>query len=119
MRTIVKPGRGMPTEIRNDRGPLLIAGASVRAAAASALRAGYAPWCVDLFGDADLERACPVRVVPLKRYPDALVAALAEGPPGPWMYTGAIENRPDLIECVDRPLLGNPADIVRAVRDPW
>jgi predicted ATP-grasp superfamily ATP-dependent carboligase len=34
------------------------------------------------------------------------------------MYTGAIENWPHVIERVDRPLLGNPADVIRAVRDP-
>ena len=37
---------------------LLIFGASARAAAFSALRAGLAPWCVDLFADADLRGRC-------------------------------------------------------------
>ena len=38
---------------------LLLFGASVRAAAFSALRAGLRPWCADLFGDADLQARCP------------------------------------------------------------
>jgi predicted ATP-grasp superfamily ATP-dependent carboligase len=33
---------------------VLLVGASVRAAAFSVLRAGLSPWCIDLFGDADL-----------------------------------------------------------------
>jgi predicted ATP-grasp superfamily ATP-dependent carboligase len=37
------------------------------------------------------------------------------------MYTGAVENYPEIIEAIvaERELLGNPADVVRAVRDPW
>jgi predicted ATP-grasp superfamily ATP-dependent carboligase len=37
------------------------------------------------------------------------------------MYTGALENHPKLIEklSVSRPLWGNSAEIVRAVRNPW
>src|SRR5262245_35864604 len=103
----------MPTGIHH----VLIAGASVRAAAGSALRAGLTPWCIDLFADADLARACPVRAV--DDYPASFPAALAEGPAGPWLYTGALENHPAIIAAVPRLLWGNPADVVRAVRDPF
>jgi predicted ATP-grasp superfamily ATP-dependent carboligase len=43
---------------------------------------------------------------------------LAEAPAGPWLYTGALENHPRVVERVDRPLLGNPAAVLRRVRDP-
>jgi uncharacterized protein len=98
---------------------LIILGASARAAAFSAHRAGMRPWCVDLFGDADLARAFPVRRVPLDGYPHALVDALADAPDGPVLYTGGLENYPDLIARIDRPLWGNPPDVLRRVRDPF
>src|SRR5262245_5672928 len=97
---------------------MIIVGASARAAAMSALRAGWSPWCADLFADADLERIAPVRRIASDEYPDGLIDTLKDAPAGPWMYTGALENRPDLIARVDRPLLGNSADGVRAVRKP-
>jgi predicted ATP-grasp superfamily ATP-dependent carboligase len=98
---------------------LLIAGASVRAAAASALRAGWTPWCVDVFADTDLARACPARATPLDHYPHALIDQLALGPPGPWMYGGGLENDPHLLMIPDRELWGNSAGVVAAVRDPF
>ena len=47
----------------NTRQNLLILGASTRAAAFSALRAGLAPRCVDFFADRDLAAVCPVERV--------------------------------------------------------
>jgi predicted ATP-grasp superfamily ATP-dependent carboligase len=76
------------------------------------------PWCADLFADADLRRLCPVRHVPLASYPDGLLDALSDAPPGPVMYTGALENSPRLLARIDRPLWGNPPDIVCRVRSP-
>src|SRR5206468_8888687 len=73
---------------------VLILGASARAAAFSARRAGLAPWCADLFADADLRRLCPVRRIDVADYPAGLVTALADAPPGPVLYTGALENYP-------------------------
>jgi predicted ATP-grasp superfamily ATP-dependent carboligase len=98
---------------------VIILGASARAAAFSAHRAGLRPWCVDCFGDEDLARVCPVRRVPLSGYPDALVDALADAPDGPVLYTGGLENYPDLIARIDRPLWGNSPGVVRRVRDPF
>src|SRR5262249_14443805 len=99
---------------------VIIFGASVRAAAFSALRAGLSPWCADLFADADLRRRCPVLPVPADEYPDAFRAAAARGPEGPWMYTGGLENRPALVGALarSRPLWGNGAEVLRRVRSP-
>jgi uncharacterized protein len=99
--------------------PVLILGASARAAAFSAWRAGLAPWCADLFADADLCRLCPVRRIDAADYPAALFAALADAPAGPVLYAGALENYPGLLVRLVRPLWGNPPDVVRRVRSPF
>jgi uncharacterized protein len=98
---------------------VIILGATARAAAFSAQRAGMRPWCADLFADADLARAFPVRRVSLAEFPVALINVLAGAPDGPVLYTGGVENRPDLVERIDRPLWGNRADVLRRVRSPF
>lgn len=100
------------------RPSLLIVGASARAAAQSALRAGFAPICADSFADSDL-RAC-ARVLPVEDYPAGLCEALRGTKQTPWLYTGSLENRPDVLATLARelPLLGNAASVVGAVRDP-
>jgi uncharacterized protein len=98
---------------------LIILGASARAAAFSAHRAGLRPWCVDLYADADLEARFPVRKVPLSTYPHGLFDALAEAPDGPVLYTGGLENYPELIARINRPVWGNPPEVLRRVRDPF
>ncbi len=115
---LMRPPRG---EARPD---VVIVGASVRACAESASRAGWAVHAADLFGDVDLRRsavsALQVSGVGETGYPAGLPAAITGFPPGPCIYTGGLENHPELIEAVasDRPLAGNTADVVRAVRDP-
>jgi predicted ATP-grasp superfamily ATP-dependent carboligase len=101
--------------------PLLILGASARAAAWSALRSGNVrPWCIDLFVDADLQRACRVEAIAASAYPGGLVELVGRAPPGPWCYTGGFENHPRVIEALarERSLWGNTAAVVRQVRSP-
>src|SRR5262245_39322822 len=99
-------------------GPLIVLGASVRAAAFSALRAGFFPHAVDLFADRDLAAVC--KAVKVANYPHDFIAALAAAPNAPWIYTGGLENYPRLIDRLTtiRPLLGHHGDVVRQVRDP-
>jgi uncharacterized protein len=99
---------------------LLILGASARSAAFSALRIGLQPACADLFADLDLASVCPVTPVDLGDYPDGLAAFAASKTPTPWLFTGAIENRPDLVDRISHrhSLLGNSGSTLRAVRDP-
>jgi predicted ATP-grasp superfamily ATP-dependent carboligase len=101
-------------------GHLLIVGASGRAAAFSALRAGLRPWCLDLFGDLDLRARCPVEVV-ASLTSRRLTALARQGPPGPWLYTGGLENRPRVVRRLarERPLWGNGAGVLAKVRDPF
>jgi predicted ATP-grasp superfamily ATP-dependent carboligase len=100
---------------------LLILGASVRAAAFSALRAGLRPWCVDLFADLDLRAKCPAVAVDPSRYPNGFIVSAREAPPGPWMYTGGLENRPRLIRRLmrERTLWGNDDVALAKARDPF
>jgi len=99
---------------------IIIVGASARAAAFSALRAGLSPWCLDLFADEDLKARCPVKALDHATYPQCLLTELPKAPPGPWMYTGGLENHPKLVAELarQRPLWGNDAGVLRKVRDP-
>ncbi|MCS6852489.1 MAG: ATP-grasp domain-containing protein [Gemmataceae bacterium] len=99
---------------------VLLVGGSVRAAAFSALRAGWAPWCADLFADTDLQACCPAQAVSPAAYPRAFLALADEAPPGPWLYTGGLENHPRLIAELARrrPLWGNDATALSHARSP-
>jgi len=97
---------------------LTIVGASARAAAFSAQAAGFEPRCADLFADTDLQAICAVEQV--RDYPNGLRAALHSSPDSPWMYTGALENHPALVDELAglRPLYGNRGRALRSARDP-
>jgi len=98
---------------------LLIFGASVRAAAQSAIRAGFQPVGADMFGDVDLAECCTAHRV--DDYPRQLETLVKTLPESPWLYTGALENRADLVDRIARlrELYGNPGDVLRQVRDPF
>ncbi len=99
---------------------LVVLGASVRAWAASARRAGWLVRGADLFADRDLVAIAEAVAVPPEDYPEGLAAAAARFPPGPWCYCGALENAPDLVDAlsVERPLAGCPGGVLRRVRSP-
>lgn len=102
-----------------ESGRILLFGASTRAAAFSALRAGLRPWCVDLFADRDLRARCPV--LPARgKYPDSFLDALRAAPAGPWLYTGGLENHPRLVREMSqaRELWGNGATVLAWARNP-
>jgi len=98
---------------------IIIVGASARAAAFSALRAGIQPWVVDRFADADLAAWCDTRKV--ERISRHVVSVFNDAPDCPWMYTGPLENQPRLVARLARirPLLGNTSVVLKHVRDPW
>jgi len=97
---------------------LIVLGASVRAAAMSALRAGWQPYAIDQFADRDLAAIGPA--IRIARYPGDFLRALAAAPPAPWLYTGGLENHPRLVDrlAAIRPLLGNGGQVLRLARDP-
>jgi len=97
---------------------LLIVGASARAAAWSAIRAGLRPFAVDCFADCDLkDRAWAQRITD---YPGGILAASRQLRPMPWIFTGGLENDPQLVDelAAEKSLLGNSGDVLRKVRDP-
>ena len=100
--------------------PLLILGASTRAAASSAIRAGLSPLTADLFCDDDL-RQMSAKAKRIRNYPSDLPYLAQDFPPSAWMFTGGLENHPRIIDTIssERDLLGTPAGPIRRVRDPW
>lgn len=101
--------------------PLLIVGASGRAAAASALRAGFDPFVIDIFADADTVRLCSTLKCDPADYPHGFIELAKQAPPGPWMYTGGLENHPDVVAAISesRPLWGHEPIQFANVRDPF
>lgn len=105
----------------NMRTNLLVIGASGRFLAESASRAGWQVAAIDLFTDQDL-RACCHQVLQLEpgQSPAAVVAAARSLPPGPFVFTGGLENKPSLLASLaaERPLAGNGPAQLAAVRNP-
>lgn len=104
----------------SDAEPLIIVGSSVRAAAQSAVRAGFSPWCIDQFGDRDLaDIAAGSHVV--QDWPDGIESAIESAPRTEWIYTGALENQPELISWLlrRRVLRGCEPDALARLRDPF
>lgn len=102
-----------------DRKPLIIVGASARAAAQSAVRSKFQPWCIDQFGDTDL-RECAAAVTVVSDWPDGIVDAIAAAPDAPLVFAGALENSPELLEKLGArfPIAGASPQAIRLVRDP-
>ncbi len=100
---------------------LLIVGASGRAAAASAIRAGFDPFVIDLFADADTQRLCPVLKCDPADYPHGFIPLAEQAPASPWMYTGGLENHPEVVEAISqkRELFGFGPDQLKGMRDPF
>ena len=98
--------------------PLIIVGASARAAAFSAYRAGYTPYWLDQFGDEDLRQRFRGEII--SDYPKEAVALIGKAPDAPFIFTGALENHPGVLEelCRQRTLLGNMKPVCHRVRDP-
>ncbi len=111
----------MPTDPVASPLAVGVVGASARAAVQSLRRAGLAAWAVDLFGDRDLRYLAPVQVCPLEDYPHRLPERAATFPAGPVLFTGGLENYPEVVARLmeRRPLWGNGPEVLRRVRDPW
>jgi predicted ATP-grasp superfamily ATP-dependent carboligase len=103
---------------------VLVVGASVRALAESAARAGARVAAVDAYGDLDL-LAC-AEAIALRRhrgveYSAAAAAAVAAGVPARAVaYASNFENFPAALAraVAGRPLLGNPSATLVRVRNP-
>ena len=98
---------------------ILIAGASVRGAVDSAVRGDWRPVAADLFNDQDLHQQC--QAYRIADYPEQLLPISQQLPAMPWMYTGGLENHPQLVDQVSQrhQLLGNPGSVLRQACDPF
>jgi uncharacterized protein len=109
---------------RADPKRILIAGASCRAAADSAARAGFCVTAIDAFGDLDQHPS--VRALSLPRDFDVRFTAPAAARAARTvecdavMYVSSFENHPSAVRSLaaGRSLLGNPPSVLRRVRDP-
>ncbi len=110
----------MPTLNPTDRPDLILVGASCRALAYSAVRAGFRPLACDLYADDDLRTVCEWIQIPRDDYPERLPDHLAAYPPLPLVYTGGLENHPGVLEtlCRRHTIVGNPPSVLRDARDP-
>jgi len=110
--------------VTRARTSVIIAGVSARALAESAARAGENVTALDAYGDLDLRRIARVVTVPRagSRAFDAMRAARASQriEAGAVAYLSNFENAPGAVETLahGRTLLGNPAAVLRRVRDP-
>ncbi|MCH9653189.1 MAG: ATP-grasp domain-containing protein [Planctomycetes bacterium] len=98
---------------------LLIVGASTRAAAFSALRAGFRPVCVDQYADQDLLEIA--EVIPKTAVCSDWIETLLQRSPLEWIYTGAMENQPEFIEQISQKhlLRGCDSEVLERVRNPF
>ena len=99
---------------------VLIAGASVRAAAQSCQRAGISQiHAIDLFGDQDLPKNCHWQE--LSDYPNDILRLAENVEPAVFLFTGGIENHPEIIESVAsrHSVIGCNNTILQRVRDPF
>lgn len=102
---------------------VLIVGGSTRAAAWSAVRAGWTPVCADLFADLDTRQVA--EIIHVRDFPASLPEDVADVKADGWFYTGGLENHPDIIDRMLRPdapygpLWGSPPAALRLVRDPF
>lgn len=97
------------------RNELLIVGASTRAAAYSAIRAGCSPVCYDYYADHDTQAVAEVHQI---ASPQDLVELICQHPPAEVMYVGGIENAPEVLTCLSEKhhLIGNPLETVQKIR---
>ena len=106
--------------------PLIILGSSARAAAGSAVRAGYAPWCVDKRGDRDLcelVRGAGGRVVVVepKHYPKGILHLIEDAPAdAKVLLAGGLDGEVDLLKAIgfEHEFMTSPAEAIRKVRWP-
>jgi uncharacterized protein len=97
---------------------ILVVAVSARMLAQLAVADGYEVTALDRFGDVDLRAIAPGATAPSN---DALAALAADVDADAVVYGGGLENRPDLVGQLGRgrELLGTPAELLAAVRDPW
>ena len=105
---------------KGDSATLILIGASVRALAFSCIRAGYQPWCIDLYADEDLAKNCPTTPI-TKSFPNEISALIKTAPVAPILYTGGLENHPALLQSLsaERTILGVTGNTLTNLRNTY
>ncbi|MDX1969663.1 MAG: ATP-grasp domain-containing protein [Planctomycetaceae bacterium] len=112
----------LPPAHVDPRPRLLIVGCSTRAAAWSAVRAGFRPVCADQFGDQDLHQVA--EVLPVADYPAGLTRAFQATTASATIYVGAVENYRSIVSTIESyelylgRLLGGDSQSLAILRDP-
>jgi predicted ATP-grasp superfamily ATP-dependent carboligase len=103
---------------KGDNATLILIGASVRALAFSCIRAGYQPWCIDLYADEDLAKNCPTTLI-TKSFPNEISDLIKTAPVAPILYTGGLENHPALLQLLsaERAILGVTGNTLTNLRN--
>src|SRR5439155_14913974 len=85
------------------------------------LASGFAPLVRRSLCRPRLSACAPVTRIASEDYPKAFLQLAHSRRPGAWLYTGGLENRPDLVRrmAASRPLWGNDATVLRQVRSPF
>ncbi len=98
---------------------LAIFGASARAAAFSAIAAGHEVVAADLFADSDLAERC--EAYQITSWSDDFIALIEGTRAAGWLYTGGLENHPQIIsDLAERcRLFGTTAAALGRLRDPF
>lgn len=111
----------MATLYTVEEADVICAGASARSLAFSCLRGGLRPLTCDLFFDTDLAERCPGIRIADDSWPGGLLDGLERLPPLPLIYSGGLENHPDLISRIEarHEILGNGAAILEKALDPF
>ena len=110
----------MATLYNAEEADVICAGASARSLAFSCLRAGLRPVTCDLFYDSDLAARCPGTRIVTDTWPEGILDALEQLPPLPVIYSGGLENHPDLISRIENrhEILGNGSAVLARALDP-
>ena len=103
---------------KGDNATLILIGASVRALAFSCIRAGYNPWCIDLYADEDLAKNCPTTLI-TKSFPNEISDLIKTAPVAPILYTGGLENHSALLHSLstERTVLGITGNTLTNLRN--
>lgn len=107
------------------RPQVLVLGASTRAGVCSVLRAGFEPYAIDQFADADLRSLAAVEPVESlsieKKSPgNSVLSAIQKYANIPILYAGGMENQPQLLEYLEQghSIWGADRAAIEKVRQP-
>jgi len=112
-----------------NRPTVIVVANSVRALAASAIRAGFRTLAIDVFGDSDTREMCPSAIklegglksgLTLDKVASAVKDSVAAYDPIGLVYGSGFEHQPETIAAISRitRIIGNGAETLERAKDP-